>query len=544
MNSNEQGDFEEIFELTFNPQLFSNQVINGDFRRTRLRSVIWRYLLGCLGEFPAEFSEKSSEFRKEYEELCKLHPINQLKSDEEKDCLNQINLDLARTMPGDPFFERPDVVELMRRVLFISSIEFPSVRYQQGMHELLALIVYLNFLEYPELEKDQENDVFESRNLGKSIYWELTDRKYIEHDSFSMFKKLMEKMEKLYRGVPEGAPRGTLNPVTELSQRISEGLLREKDPELHEFLVGLGIEPQVYMMKWLRLLFFREFHIQDVMVLWDFILASVDFELSVSYIVVSMLVFVRFQVITDDFARSLKRILKFPPVEDMEIIIRTSVELQEPGITVRKLFPERFLAADAEFERIREEESEKRRNEKKRIRKPRWLSGGKSKIARNLGVKVGQFVTNAKEFLKQPERPGQIMNLNSRLIVNIEELEDEIVNSKLQRYHLADRLEEFIMLFSITLINGEWEDNGAKESVSIALHRFSSVLGVLREDWGTETIFEEMPISITNRNLGREGFGNVKVIEGNLENRESPKKEEPNPRGNIFDEGEKLGIFD
>lgn len=36
---------------------------------------------------------------------------------------------------------------------------------------------------------------------------------------------------------------------------------------LHE--QELGVEPQLFLLRWLRLLFEREFHLEDVLVVWD-----------------------------------------------------------------------------------------------------------------------------------------------------------------------------------------------------------------------------------------------------------------------------------
>ena len=47
----------------------------------------------------------------------------------------------------------------------------------------------------------------------------------------------------------------------------------QADPALHLRLGELGIEPQLYLLRWLRLLFGREFHFEDVKLLWDAIFA-------------------------------------------------------------------------------------------------------------------------------------------------------------------------------------------------------------------------------------------------------------------------------
>ena len=51
-------------------------------------------------------------------------------------------------------------------------------------------------------------------------------------------------------------------------------LLRAKDYELYIHLQSQHIEPQLYSMKWIRLLLGREFHLEDVLVLWDAMFAD------------------------------------------------------------------------------------------------------------------------------------------------------------------------------------------------------------------------------------------------------------------------------
>ena len=50
-------------------------------------------------------------------------------------------------------------------------------------------------------------------------------------------------------------------------------MLRRVDAPLQRRLAELGIEPQLYLLRWLRLLFGREFHLVDSCVLWDAIFA-------------------------------------------------------------------------------------------------------------------------------------------------------------------------------------------------------------------------------------------------------------------------------
>ena len=46
-------------------------------------------------------------------------------------------------------------------------------------------------------------------------------------------------------------------------------LLEVADPQIHQHLLAMGVEPQLFLLRWLRLLFGREFHQEDVLVMWD-----------------------------------------------------------------------------------------------------------------------------------------------------------------------------------------------------------------------------------------------------------------------------------
>jgi hypothetical protein len=61
----------------------------------------------------------------------------------------------------------------------------------------------------------------------------------------------------------------SLSPILRTCAGIQHSLLRRIDPQLHRHLVEEEIEPQLYCMKWVRLIFGREFHMEDVLTLWD-----------------------------------------------------------------------------------------------------------------------------------------------------------------------------------------------------------------------------------------------------------------------------------
>lgn len=54
-----------------------------------------------------------------------------------------IRQDVIRTFPGVDFYRRLPIQELMTNVLFCYAREYPSMCYRQGMHEILAPILFV-----------------------------------------------------------------------------------------------------------------------------------------------------------------------------------------------------------------------------------------------------------------------------------------------------------------------------------------------------------------------------------------------------------------
>jgi TBC1 domain family protein 5 len=119
--------------------------------------------------------------------------------------------------------------------------------------------------------------------------------------------------------------------------------LQKVDPALRTHLDKVGIEPQLFLLRWLRVLFSREFHLDDAMLIWDAAIGTNDpsdgddtsFSLDgdidydnpgvmdfIESTAVAMLVFVRVDVLSaDDFGSCLRRLQKFPPVEDVLALV-------------------------------------------------------------------------------------------------------------------------------------------------------------------------------------------------------------------------------
>jgi TBC1 domain family protein 5 len=160
-------------------------------------------------------------------------------------------------MPEEPFFRQPHIQRIMLDALFIFCKINQDVGYRQGMHEILAPILWV--IEQDAIESKDSNTA--TANIADEdsdlIISQLLDQKFIEHDTFTLFSLVMRSAKSFYElGEPEGKRaangRGTsqekLSPIVERSKRIHEEYLACLDPELAKHLTDIEILPQVFLM--------------------------------------------------------------------------------------------------------------------------------------------------------------------------------------------------------------------------------------------------------------------------------------------------------
>ncbi|CAG5124008.1 unnamed protein product, partial [Candidula unifasciata] len=250
--------------------------------------------------------------------------------------------------PEVEFFRAPEMNELMIEILFCFCREHASNSYKQGMHELLAPLIFILHCDHQAyLHACEIESVL-------TVIKEVMDPAYLEHDAYTMFCQVMETVEPwylsrdmFYSHSKSGSMRNLeminatpfsksqdLNPssaiVTKLT-RIQDYILKKFDPELHQHLERLEIVPQIYGIRWLRLLFGREFPMQDLLMLWDAIFGDgIGFDL-VDYIFVAMLMYIRDLLLTSDYATCLTVLMKYPPVPDVHYFVVKALWIREPN---------------------------------------------------------------------------------------------------------------------------------------------------------------------------------------------------------------------
>ncbi|XP_071104008.1 TBC1 domain family member 5-like isoform X5 [Haliotis cracherodii] len=344
--------------------------IEGRLRSSRFRSVVWKVYLEVLPDDISQWLKVCQDWRNKYEVLKNqmihekqeliVNPrkavdrvditINNPLSQDDESPWNQffqdnelrltIKQDVIRTFPELEFFKSEELRDMMINVLFCYCRTNREIGYRQGMHELLAPLIFVLHCDHQAFLHASEIETLQD------IVKEIMSPTHLEHDAYAMFCQIMETVEPWYTtkehmikgreymvAQPFSRPQD-LNPsnviVTKLT-RIQDYLLKKFDAELHLHLERLDIAPQIYGIRWVRLLFGREFPMQDLLVIWDAIFADgIGFDL-VDYVFVSMLLYIRDLLLASDYAASLSCLMKYVPVGDVHYFIEKALYLREPN---------------------------------------------------------------------------------------------------------------------------------------------------------------------------------------------------------------------
>lgn len=308
-----------------------------------------------------------------------------------------VDQDLSRLYPEHgSYFQTPGCQGMLRRILLLWCIRHPNYGYRQGMHELLAPLLYVlqadverlsavrklyqhyftdNFdgLSFHEADSayksnlkkisqhiEGSNEIQEHQikfnnldELDPKIQTIISfsdaygaegelgivlSEKFMEHDAYCMFDALMNgsggavAMASFFSPCLNGTQNG-LPPVIEASSALYH-LLAIVDSSLYTHLIELGVEPQYFALRWLRVLFGREFVLDDLLVIWDEIFSFDNSRLEgvsendpetsfdvlsssrgafIAAFAVSMILYIRSSVLATETATScLQRLLNFP----------------------------------------------------------------------------------------------------------------------------------------------------------------------------------------------------------------------------------------
>ncbi|XP_067617440.1 TBC1 domain family member 5 [Eurosta solidaginis] len=352
--------------LDEDPEHIREQAFQGDLKVSKFRSIYWSLLLRVLNTDYRSWKEQREKQRKRYEKLkdefikdphdIQIPDDNPLSQSEEsvwnqyfsdQELFAVISQDVVRTFPGVDFFRKKIIQNAMCNILFYYAREHPYMCYRQGMHEILAPILFVLYGDQQSLLHFLEISKHPS---ASDLLLNALDSNFLEADAYSIFSRLMSSIESYYRiknfvkkagdcggvSVGDGADgdskESSGHSVEIISQlnSIREKILAKEDLHLHNYLLKLDIPLHIFGIRWLRLLFGREFPLLDLLVIWDAIFADSDhFDLP-NYILVAMLIRIRKKLLLSDQTTCLTYLMRYPTNVDVNLILRHALHMLMP----------------------------------------------------------------------------------------------------------------------------------------------------------------------------------------------------------------------
>lgn len=461
----------------------------GELNNTRrfwdLRGVQWRTDLGVLPSSSSvdEVRRVTANSRRSYAALRRRHLIDPLPKEgtnfpdlvmdnplsqdpdsmwgrffQKAEIEKMVDQDLSRLYPEHgSYFQTPGCQGVLRRILLLWCIRHPDHGYRQGMHELLAPLLYVleadverlsavrklykhyftdNFdgLSFHNTDStynqtsqhtENNNEIQEPLNtLDPKIQTIISfcdpygaegelgivlSQKFMEHDSYSMFDALMSggggavAMSNFFAPPPLTTQ---LPPVIEASSALYH-VLAVVDSSVYSHLIELGVEPQYFALRWLRVLFGREFDLEDLLVIWDEIflfdnsrLDEVENEVLnstrgafIAALAVSMILYIRSSILATETATScLQRLLNFPKDLNLGKLVKKGKSLVAVAISAMRSMPPPMHGGGSGGYEVRKVQSyweekwrvlHKEEEKKVEIKKPKdWREKVKSRLLR------------------------------------------------------------------------------------------------------------------------------------------------------------------
>lgn len=246
-------------------------------------------------------------------------------------------LHCARRFPEVDYFRSAETQDRLTDLLFIWCKLSPEVGYRQGMHELLAPLLW--FVDYDSLPAPALDGQEGGGGAGDAFAHFVLAREWVEHDTWALFAAVMRSAKVFYDHTPSvtltprsanaflsssspapSAASHLVQPVVALSSQVHT-LLSTLDPPLSRAFTTLQVEPQLYAIRWFRLLFSREFPLPATLTLWDALFAHDGASLRlVTHIALALVLRARDALLRaareGDYGAFVSLLLRYPECED------------------------------------------------------------------------------------------------------------------------------------------------------------------------------------------------------------------------------------
>ena len=323
-----------------------------------------------------------------------IHDVPEIGEHENKALWKQIMKDVNRTFQYRDFFRKKETRHSLGNLLYIWSRINHKVGYLQGMHDLASIITCAIFFDY-KIKNNAEDDsscglnddemsvtlylwasarvlsvfsinlrqflfLFLHKSQDNAILEDLLDPKYLEHDVYAVYSALLGLIVKFFEqavppqkededsdgdevkdengNVTRHYNRGLFDSGSNCSlylklHYLQHKLLKHFDLNLYTHFENLGLSPQLYMLRWIRVLFSREFFLDQIIQLWDELFVSENLIEFIDYIVMAMIHNVRKELLQKKDMTIIAILQNYPKEKiDIESLAMTARYIQNGQI--------------------------------------------------------------------------------------------------------------------------------------------------------------------------------------------------------------------
>lgn len=223
----------------------------------------------------------------------KFHPLSQVDDNpwneqhKNGELLDEIWKDITRTYSERQLFSDSNTRQLLQRVLFTWTRENPQFGYKQGMNEIAAIlflinhsqkIVYNNQTNLNSIES--KNGEYKENNFSLELIF---SQDSIEADTYIMFNSIMNffGLKYMFQSIFNECNSNDNDSLHDNSNKPPivhrciniYAILEKVDYDLFNHLrKEHDIEPQLIFLRWIRLLFSREFSdLNNSIIIWEYI---------------------------------------------------------------------------------------------------------------------------------------------------------------------------------------------------------------------------------------------------------------------------------
>lgn len=159
----------------------------------------------------------------------------------------EILQDVDRCLQENFFFQEPATKSKLTDILFIYSKLNPDVGYRQGMHELLAPILWV--VDRDSVQRSPGDLKNSTENKDDDLMLGMLDPAFVEHDSFTLFLCVMQTARIYYEHSETRSANGQMDviPIVSRCDYLHKEALMIIDHELAEHLQAADVLPQIFL---------------------------------------------------------------------------------------------------------------------------------------------------------------------------------------------------------------------------------------------------------------------------------------------------------